>query len=154
MENGYKHYYNYLLNEYEPEDVMVLTPTKKNKLGTVQINKYIQSIVNSKSDDKLEYEYGQDNENVIRVGDYVLNTTNMYRVKNLEETTVDIVNGDSGKIIDLKFEDDKRDDDEELLECEKKGIVIEFDTGAFRIDFRDVFQLLVHGVEQDIKRKG
>lgn len=142
MENGYKHYYNYLLNEYEPEDIMVLTPTKKNKLGTVKINKYIQSIVNIKSDDKLEYEYGKDNENVIRVGDYVLNTTNMYRVKNLEEKTVDIVNGDSGKIIDLKFEDAKTDVDE-LLERDKKGVIIEFDTGAFRIDFKDVFQLLV-----------
>lgn len=153
MENGYKHYYNYLLNEYEPEDIMVLTPTKKNKLGTAQINKYIQSIVNSKSDDKLEYEYGKDNENVIRVGDYILNTTNMYRVKNLEETTVDIVNGDSGKIIDLKFEDAKTDADE-LLERDKKGIIIEFDTGAFRIDFKDVFQLLAAWCRTGHKAQG
>ncbi|MWV44952.1 AAA family ATPase [Paenibacillus sp. HJL G12] len=153
MENGYKHYYNYLLNEYEPEEIMVLTPTKKNKLGTVQINKYIQSIVNAKSEDKLEYEYGKDNENVIRVGDYILNTTNMYRVKNLEETIVDIVNGDSGKVIDLKFEDAKTDSDE-LLERDKKGIIIEFDTGAFRIDYKDVFQLLAAWCRTGHKAQG
>lgn len=154
MEAGYKHYYNYLLKEYIPEDIMVLTPTKKNKLGTVQINKYIQSIVNPKSQDKKHFEYGKDNDNVIRVGDFVLNTTNMYRVKNLAETTVDIVNGDSGKVIDIRYEDNKSNGNDELLERDKKGIIIEFDTGNFRLDFKDVFQLLAAWCRTGHKAQG
>lgn len=154
MENGYKHYYNYLLKEYTPEDIMVLTPTKKNKLGTVQINKYIQSIVNPECEGKKQHEYGKDNDNMIRVGDFILNTVNMYQVKNLEESSVDIVNGDAGKVLDIKFEDDKRDDNEELLEREKKGIIIGFDSGAFRIDFKDVFQLLAAWCRTGHKAQG
>lgn len=154
MERGYREYYNYFLKENDETDIMVLTPTKKNKLGTVQINKYIQSIVNPESDDKLQYTYGKENENTLRVGDYVLNTVNMYRVKNLEEKTVDIVNGDAGVVVDFKFEDDKREDDEELLERDKKGIIIKFDSGLFRMDFKDAGQLLAAWCRTGHKAQG
>ncbi|OZB98040.1 ATP-binding domain-containing protein [Paenibacillus sp. XY044] len=128
---------------------------KENIVGTVQINKYIQSIVNPECENKKQHEYGKDNDNVIRVGDFVLNTVNMYQVKNLEESSVDIVNGDAGKVLDIKFEDDKRDDDDEdLLEREKKGIIIGFDSGAFRIDFNDVFQLLAGWCRTGHKAQG
>lgn len=162
MERGYKEYYNYFLKENDPTDIMVLSPTKKNKLGTVQINKYIQTIVNPESEEKLQYTYGNENENTLRVGDFVLNTVNIYRVKNLDEKTVDIVNGDTGIVVDFKFEDDKKDKDEddkkdhdaEPLEREKKGIIVQFDSGLFRLDFKDAGQLLAAWCRTGHKAQG
>ncbi|WP_431785805.1 AAA family ATPase [Paenibacillus lactis] len=154
MEKGYKHYYNYLLSEFTPQEIMVLSPTKKNKLGTVQINKYIQSVVNPESHEKLEYTYGKNKENIVRVGDFVLNTVNMYRKINIENKEVDIVNGDSGTVVNIKFDDDKKSNDEELLESEMKGIIVEFDTGPFRIDFSNAGQLLAAWCRTGHKAQG
>lgn len=144
MEKGYKSYYQMLLNTYDPEDIMVLTPTKKRNLGTIAINKYIQSVVNAESSEKKEYKYGYE-EDVLRVGDYVLNTTNMYRIPSMDEEEIDVVNGDSGNVIDLKEEDDRKPDkNEELLEREKKGILIQVDDNLVRLDYNLAIQLL-HG---------
>ncbi|MFI2856820.1 AAA family ATPase [Paenibacillus sp. JSM ZJ436] len=154
MERGYKHYYNYLLGEFSPQEIMVLSPTKKNKLGTVEINKYIQSIVNEEMEGKLEYAYSKDKENILRVGDFILNTLNMYRKLNINNKEVDIVNGDSGTVIDIKFENDKRNDDEDLLESEMKGIIVEFDSGPFRFDFGQVHQLLAAWCRTGHKAQG
>jgi len=149
MENGYKNYYRVLRESFAPEDIMVLTPTKKGKLGTVQINKYIQSEVNQFDESKKQHEYGYDKENIIRVNDFIMNTINMYDIPNIEGDAVDIVNGDSGNVIDIKFEDVKRkydkydvDDDDEIRESEKKGIVIQFDDCVVRLDFGLAMQLL------------
>lgn len=154
MERGYKYYYNYLLGEFTPQEIMVLSPTKKNKLGTFIINKYIQNIVNKESPNKPEYSYGKDMENIIRVGDYVLNTVNMYREMNINNEEVDIVNGDSGIVIDVKFDNDKKNDDEDLPESEMKGIIVEFDSGPFRIDFGKAHQLLAAWCRTGHKAQG
>ncbi|MBT2759870.1 ATP-dependent RecD-like DNA helicase [Paenibacillus sp. ISL-20] len=154
MERGYRHYYNYLLTEFSPQDIMVLSPTKKNKLGTIQINKYIQDIVNPELTNKPEYTYGKDNENVVRVGDFVLNTVNMYRKENINHQEVDIVNGDSGIVTHIKFEDDKKKNGEDLSESEMKGIIVQFDTGPFRIDFNNVPQLLAAWCRTGHKAQG
>lgn len=154
MERGYQHYYNYLLSEYTPQDIMVLTPTKKNKLGTFKINKYIQNIVNKASDKKTEYTYGKDNESTIRVDDYVLNTVNMYRKENLNRDEVDIVNGDSGVVIGIKLEDEKKKNGEDLLESDMKGVIVQFDTGPFRIDFSNVNQLIAAWCRTGHKAQG
>lgn len=60
MESGYKHYYNILLKTYTPEDIMVLSYTKKGTLGTVTINKHIQEIVNPSDGIKKELKYHED----------------------------------------------------------------------------------------------
>lgn len=149
MESHYKGYYNVLMKLFSPEDIMVLTPTKKGKLGTVEINKYIQSVVNPEDGVKKQYEFGFEKENILRVNDFIMNTVNMYDIPNLDEEGVDVVNGDSGIVIDIKFEDNKRevnkydvDDDDRVLESEKKGIVIQFDDAVVRLDFGLAMQLL------------
>ncbi|MFE6075755.1 AAA family ATPase [Paenibacillus sp. NPDC057886] len=140
IEKGYKHYYNLLLNTYKPEDIMVLSPTKKGKLGTLELNKYIQEQVNPFDTTKKQHEYGYDG--LIRVGDYILNTVNMYQIANMSEEGTDIVNGDSGKVIDIKLEDDKKNSDDELAESERKGIIIQFDDQLVRLDIGLAAQLL------------
>lgn len=140
IEKGYKHYYNLLLNTYKPEDIMVLSPTKKGKIGTIELNKYIQEQVNPFDGNKKQHEYGYDG--LIRVGDYILNTVNMYKIANMNEEAIDVVNGDSGKVIDIKTEDDKKSSDDDLLESEKKGIVIQFDDQLVRLDIGLAAQLL------------
>ncbi|MDR6779363.1 RecD/TraA family predicted helicase [Paenibacillus peoriae] len=141
MESGYRSYYKVLLNSFKPEDIMVLSPTKKGKLGTIEINKYIQSLVNPPDENKIQYEYGYDN--VIRVGDYILNTVNMYRIASMLEEAVDVVNGDSGKVIDIKIEDDRKPEkDDDLTEKEKKGIIIKIDDEMIRLDLSLATQLL------------
>jgi RecD/TraA family predicted helicase len=149
MESHYKGYYNVLMKLFPPEDIMVLTPTKKGKLGTVEINKYIQSVVNPDDGAKKQYEYGYEKENIIRVNDFVMNTVNMYDIPNIDDEGTDVVNGDSGIIIDIKFEDEKRpvnkydvDDDDQIRESEKKGIIIQFDDSVVRLDFGLAMQLL------------
>ena len=149
MESHYKGYYNVLMKLFSPEDIMVLTPTKKGKLGTVEINKYIQSVVNPEDGMKKQYEYGYEKENILRVNDYVMNTVNMYDIANINDEGTDVVNGDSGIVIDIKFEDDKRpvnkydvDDDDQVRESEKKGIIIQFDDDIVRLDFGLAMQLL------------
>jgi ATP-dependent exoDNAse (exonuclease V) alpha subunit len=141
MESGYRSYYKVLLNSFKPEDIMVLSPTKKGKLGTIEINKYIQSLVNPPDENKIQYEYGYDN--VIRVGDYILNTVNMYRIASMLEEAVDVINGDSGKVIDIKIEDDRKPEkDDDLTEKEKKGIIIKIDDEMIRLDLSLATQLL------------
>lgn len=149
MESHYKGYYNVLMKLFTPEEIMVLTPTKKGKLGTVEINKYIQSVVNPEDGFKKQYEFGFEKENILRVNDFIMNTVNMYDIPNLDEEGVDVVNGDSGIVIDIRFEDNKRevnkydvDDDDRVLESEKKGIVIQFDDAVVRLDFGLAMQLL------------
>lgn len=119
---------------------MVLSPTKKGKIGTIELNKYIQEQVNPFDGNKKQHEYGYDG--LIRVGDYILNTVNMYKIANMNEEAIDVVNGDSGKVIDIKTEDDKKSSDDDLLESEKKGIVIQFDDQLVRLDIGLAAQLL------------
>jgi exodeoxyribonuclease V alpha subunit len=106
MEGGYKYYLNQLLNTYSSNEITVATPTKKSNLGTIEINKHIQSIINPKSKDKLEKKYGYD-EIFYRVGDIVINTKNSYKIKDVNGHPVDIVNGDTGKIIKVDMENDE-----------------------------------------------
>lgn len=140
IEKGYKHYYNLLLNTYKPEDIMVLSPTKKGKIGTIELNKYIQEQVNPFDGNKKQHEYGYDG--LIRVGDYVLNTVNMYQIANMSEEGIDVVNGDSGKVVDIKMEDDKKNSDDDLTESERRGIIIQFDDQLVRLDIGLAAQLL------------
>ncbi|TVY09937.1 helix-hairpin-helix domain-containing protein [Paenibacillus cremeus] len=155
MEDGYKYYYKLLLQYYKPEDIMVLTPTKKGNLGTVMINKHIQSIVNPPDEMKKELKYHDDC--TFRIGDYVMNTKNTYEIRDLNGSWVDIVNGDTGVIVDIVKEsdleatatnetddnvDDNVDDEEDL--SHKIGIYVQFDVGIVSIPFEKMEQLM-HG---------
>ncbi|MDT0160303.1 AAA family ATPase [Bacillus sp. AG4(2022)] len=106
VKGGYQYYFNKLLEKYKSEEVTVVTPTKKSELGTVEINKHIQEIVNG-DNEKPQRKYG--NDVVFREGDLVINTKNTYDVEIERGRYVDIVNGDIGKVIKVD------DEEEELL---------------------------------------
>lgn len=117
MEEAYLHYYNRMIKTYTIDGLMVLTPTKKGNLGTYNVNNVLQEIINPKLDD-LDKEVKmikEKNEIFLRIGDRVLNNVNTYEVINQHGEPVDIMNGDTGTIVDIdtvnrditiEFEDD------------------------------------------------
>jgi RecD/TraA family predicted helicase len=116
VEKGYQFYYQQALKKYAKEDIMVLSPTNKGKLGTDYINKTIQNIVNPPSNEKKELPYGKDM--VFRVGDNVINIKNTYKVIDQNGDEVDIMNGDMGKIIDID-----------------NGLIIDYDFAIVRVSY-------------------
>jgi exodeoxyribonuclease V alpha subunit len=125
--------YNYkkVLESYSQEDIIILSPTKKGKLGTIAINKAIQKIANPASDSKKEKKFGKDeNALIYRVGDMVMNTANAYGMETDGEGVADIFNGDTGKIIDI-YEDEK-------------VFVIDFDGIYIKMKFDMVLTSLTH----------
>lgn len=117
MVRGYQYYYNQYLEKYKPEDIFILTPTKRGELGTISINQVIQNIVNPKDTNKKEITYGK--ELILREGDYVINTKNTYSILDINDKAIDIVNGDTGSII-------KIDEDEIIINIDDKEIPLSF----------------------------
>jgi len=130
MEDGYIHYYKKLLTMYNPEDIVVLSPTKKGKLGTIEINKKIQEIVNPPSEYKKEKAFGKKNQITFRVGDLVMNTENTYNIKTIDDGVADVFNGDTGIILDI--------DEEE------KVMIIDFDGIVVKMNFEGVTNNIIH----------
>lgn len=90
---GYKYYYKEMLTKFKQEEIMILSPTNKGKLGTVEINKQIQKIVNGEDKPSIERF-----ETEFKEGDYVINITNNGKAITPEKTFTSIVNGDTGFI--------------------------------------------------------
>lgn len=113
------------------DDVVILTPTNKGKLGTVELNKEIQKIANPASADKKERAVGAKGfETVFRVGDAVMNIVNTYGIDTVDGGTADIFNGDTGKIVDI-------DDD-------KKSFIVEIDGIKVYMKMNTILTTLVH----------
>jgi exodeoxyribonuclease V alpha subunit len=127
IEGGYKYFYKELLKEYAPEQIMVLSPTKKGKLGTEAINKHVQEQVNPNDDKKKEIAIGKDKDVIFREGDYVINTKNTYGIFNIDEMKTDIVNGDTGTIVKI---DDFN-----------KEVIVDFEFDIVPIPFSQLDQL-------------
>lgn len=99
------------------ENIQVLTPTKKGLLGTKELNKSLQEVLNPYS----EYKKEKAAQGVIyRVGDRIMQVKNNYDIyweKHLtKETGTGVFNGEFGTIIDIdekeknveiKFDDEK-----------------------------------------------
>lgn len=130
ISDGIIHYYKNVLKKYNQEDIAILSPTKKGNLGTVEINKRIQSVVNPKSN-KREKAFGKKDPLTFRVGDLVMNTTNTYRMKTVNGGTADVFNGDTGTILDI-------------VEDEKPYFVISFDGIVVQMNHKDVLKSLIH----------
>ena len=79
------------------KDLQVLTPMKKTKLGTVELNATLQNVLNPKSSKKAEKEF---NGKIYRVGDKVMQIVNNYDKKfSINGNFFDgIYNGDIGYI--------------------------------------------------------
>ncbi len=98
-------------------DIQVLSPSKKNLCGTVNLNKQLQQALNPPDNFKAEYTYGK---TVFRVGDKVMQTKNnyeLYYTRDVGDSGVGIFNGDMGTIVDISvidkymvimFDEDKR----------------------------------------------
>ena len=96
------------------KDIQVLTPTKKGKLGTKELNKELQIALNQNTD--IEKKHG---ERVFRVGDRVMQIKNNYDIyweKDNKEDGTGIFNGELGRIskiddvtkqIEVQFDDKK-----------------------------------------------
>jgi exodeoxyribonuclease V alpha subunit len=127
VEGGYQYYINQMLKEYTSDDITVATPTKKSNLGTVNINKHMQTLVNDKSNDKKEKEYGFDKV-TFREGDLLINTVNSYEIMDIYEREVDIVNGDIGRV-------------KEINEVDKE-VIVEFDFATIPFPYSKLSQLM------------
>ena len=82
-----------------PEQIQVLTPTKKGAAGTVYLNKILQASLNPPRNDKKERSFG---ETIFREGDRVMQIRNNYDIlwKKVDGTLIGsgIFNGDVGII--------------------------------------------------------
>ena len=84
-------------------DIQVLTPMKKGALGAVELNRFLQHVLNPASMDKKEYMYG---DTLFREGDKVMQTKNDYklewktdeRFESLSTSGMGVFNGDLGRI--------------------------------------------------------
>lgn len=87
-------------------DVQILTPVRKGTLGTLNLNRELQEILNPPSPDKKEKKFG---DRIFREGDKVMQMKNNYTIewKRMEDFTEGsgVFNGDSGFIdsIDTEF---------------------------------------------------
>ncbi len=101
------------------EDIQVITCTRMGQLGTRELNKAFQEVLNPKSNRKTEKKYG----NVIfREGDKVMQIKNDYDLvwhRGAEEGT-GIFNGDVGKILEI-------DTREECMSVDFDGRITEYD---------------------------
>ena len=81
-----------------PEDIQVLSPSRKGEAGTENLNRLLQAALNPAEVHKKEFTYG---ENVFREGDRIMQTKNDYDVEwiyNGKEHGSGIFNGDIGVI--------------------------------------------------------
>lgn len=83
--------------------IQILTPTRRGELGTVNLNRRLQAVLNPQSPEKKEKAFG---ESVFRVGDRVMQIKNNYDIiwsaPNGKYGT-GIFNGDIGEICDIDF---------------------------------------------------
>ncbi|MBQ2889930.1 MAG: AAA family ATPase, partial [Clostridia bacterium] len=83
-------------------DIQVLSPSRKGIVGTINLNRVLQSRLNPPSKDKKEKAFG---ERIFRVGDKVIQTRNNYDMiwstSDGGEDGFGIYNGDIGTILDI-----------------------------------------------------
>lgn len=86
---------------YSPtEDIQILSPSRKGTVGTVELNKILQNVLNPPAPEKSEYKsyiY------TFRTGDKVMQTRNNYDIvwKKDSEQGTGIFNGDIGRIVSI-----------------------------------------------------
>ncbi len=110
-----------------PEDIQVLSPTRKGECGTVELNRLLQAALNPPSPQKKEHQAGN---MVFRVGDRLIQTRNDYDV--LWECSdgssgLGVFNGDIGILTEIN-------PDEQI-------ITVDFDGRTARYDFDELGDL-------------
>ena len=115
-----------------PEEIQVLTPTRKGALGSVELNRILQSALNPPSKGKRERAFG---EAIFREGDRVMQVRNNYdmvwkrqRPDGLPpESGTGIYNGDIGYI--------------RAVDAEKEAVQIDFDGRVAECGFDQLAEL-------------
>lgn len=120
-----------------PEEIQVLTPTRKGDLGTVSLNKRLQEALNPAAKEKKEKSFG---DAVFREGDRVMQIKNNYDIlwRNESNTNVGmgIYNGDIGRIL-------KIDPMEETLTVEFDGRIAQYGFDAL-LELEHAWAMTVH----------
>ena len=90
-----------------PDEIQVLSPTRKGETGTVNLNRSLQAVLNPPSPEKKEKTFG---ETIFREGDRVMQIRNNYdilwKTENNSEAGVGIFNGDMGKLVSIDLENE------------------------------------------------
>lgn len=95
-------YKNMLESNIKPEDILILSAQKNDAYGTFSINSMIQNIIHkNKTDEIFSIHHNLDQYTTLRVGDIVIQTKNNYKAKKISGGTVQIFNGDFGKVIEI-----------------------------------------------------
>ncbi len=93
------------------KNIQVLTPTKKGKMGTKELNRSLQEALNPKNDDILEKTYG---DMIFREGDRIMQIKNNYDIYwekgsrndlRTYESGTGVFNGEIGRIIKISNEE-------------------------------------------------
>ena len=111
-----------------PEDIQVLSPTRKGELGTANLNRALQAVLNPPGKEKREKLFG---DVVFREGDRVMQIKNNYDIlwKNSTgtESGTGIYNGDIGQI--------------ETIDPEAETITVNFDSRIASFGFDALIEL-------------
>ena len=90
---------------FTPDQIQVLTPSRRQAAGTQQLNRMLQEALNPAHENRPEKRFG---DNVFRVGDRVMQVRNNYDIVWEKEDDPDEVgsgmfNGDVGRILDISL---------------------------------------------------
>ena len=134
VDNLLESYEKMLSSGHTVEEIGVLTPTNIGDVGTIEINRQIQERVNPQGGTYLKEEHtfgNKGNERTLRVGDYVMNTENMYdaTVTNKAET-INVFNGECGTII--------------AVNENSKEIIVDFEGNHVLFSFSEAMKKLSH----------
>lgn len=134
VDNLLESYEKMLSSGHTVEEIGVLTPTNIGDVGTIEINRQIQERVNPQGGTYLKDEHtfgNKGNERTLRVGDYVMNTENMYdaTVTNKAET-INVFNGECGTII--------------VVNENSKEIIVDFEGNHVLFSFSEAMKKLSH----------
>lgn len=119
---------------YGYEEIAIVVPTNIGEIGTVNVNNSIQEIINPQSEvePKDEFVFGnKDNQRIIRVGDYVMNTENMYDAPVVNKAErIDVFNGETGVVI--------------AVNLGSKDVIIDFEGNHVLYAFTEATKKLSH----------
>lgn len=120
----------------DKSDIQVITPMKKNRIGTVRLNEIMQSVLNPKSKEKNEITFGK---RIYRVGDRVIHIKNNYEKEWMidDEKGNGVFNGETGNIVAINTNDRSLI----VLFDDAKRVSYEYST---LIELEHAFALTVH----------
>ncbi len=133
---------------YSIDDVQVICPQKTSEIGTYEMNKAIQEMVNPLASDKAEIKRGN---SVFREGDKVIHLSNNYEAPHYQrdaktgryvaQENCGVFNGDIGRIIQISKineysqNDDDNSDDRSSNNSTEKKVAVQYD------DFIIIYQI-------------